>query len=327
MGARPGIESGIVARRLYALIREHRHLPLPGSGETIERFRVLAQVAQEDLSLAKLFESHADALAILSELGEAERIADGSRWAVWCAELQSHRLAFRPDGSGFVRIVGSKAFASGFVLLTHALVSGFGPEGERLLAAIDLRDPSLTPISGGFDSAGMSSTETVDLHFDGVRGTLIGGDAAYLKRPGFTHGAAGVAACWYGGARALMRFAHEIANRRGGPHLNAHLAALDLALEAAANSLRAAAAAIDEHPEDPSQLEVMRARLMTEAAAEAILQRLPRMAGAGMLCRDLSLDRILNDLRIYIRQSHAERDLEAHGLTLSQLEEEALWSL
>ena len=40
-------------------------LPLPGSGQTLERFSRLAQVAGHDLRLCKLFEGHTDALAII----------------------------------------------------------------------------------------------------------------------------------------------------------------------------------------------------------------------------------------------------------------------
>ena len=54
-------------------------LPLPGGGRTGERWAVLAELAGEDLSLARLAEGHADALAILAELG-AGAPAPGSRW-------------------------------------------------------------------------------------------------------------------------------------------------------------------------------------------------------------------------------------------------------
>ena len=40
------------------------NLPLAGSGRTRERWAVLADLAGEDLSLARLAEGHADALAI-----------------------------------------------------------------------------------------------------------------------------------------------------------------------------------------------------------------------------------------------------------------------
>ena len=48
------------------------NLPRPGGGRTRERWAALADLAEEDLSLARLAEGHADALAILAELGAAE---------------------------------------------------------------------------------------------------------------------------------------------------------------------------------------------------------------------------------------------------------------
>ncbi|NWD89721.1 acyl-CoA dehydrogenase, partial [Pseudomonas sp. K5002] len=49
---------------LRALVEEGLdQLPLPGSGQTLERFSRLAQVAGHDLRLCKLFEGHTDALA------------------------------------------------------------------------------------------------------------------------------------------------------------------------------------------------------------------------------------------------------------------------
>src|SRR5690242_14383921 len=60
-------------------------LPLPGGGRTWERWAVLAELAGEDLSLARLSKGHTDALAILAELG-AGAPAAGSRWGVWAAQ-------------------------------------------------------------------------------------------------------------------------------------------------------------------------------------------------------------------------------------------------
>lgn len=42
---------------------------LPGGGATLARGQVLAAVDADDLALAKLYEGHTDALAILAEAG------------------------------------------------------------------------------------------------------------------------------------------------------------------------------------------------------------------------------------------------------------------
>ena len=71
---------------LKALQREALDcLPLPGSGETLERFSRLAQVAGHDLGLCKLFEGHTDALAIIAEL-HGPLPPSGSTWGMWAAE-------------------------------------------------------------------------------------------------------------------------------------------------------------------------------------------------------------------------------------------------
>jgi len=57
---------GMAMRRLLA--EGLTELPLPGGGATRERWRALAAVAAIDLSLAKIYEVHTDALAILAEL-------------------------------------------------------------------------------------------------------------------------------------------------------------------------------------------------------------------------------------------------------------------
>lgn len=58
---------------LYQLVSLSKSLPYPASGHTYQRWQLFAQIAGYDLSLAKLFESHHDALSILNELGYQEK--------------------------------------------------------------------------------------------------------------------------------------------------------------------------------------------------------------------------------------------------------------
>jgi hypothetical protein len=74
-----GPGSAVAAAFADAVESGRLSLPLPGGGRTRERWAVLADLAGEDLSLARLAEGHADALAILAELGHAAPPA-GSRW-------------------------------------------------------------------------------------------------------------------------------------------------------------------------------------------------------------------------------------------------------
>jgi len=60
---------GPALRELYA--GGGLDLPLPAAGATWARWQALAELAAEDLSLARLAEAHTDAIAILAELGAA----------------------------------------------------------------------------------------------------------------------------------------------------------------------------------------------------------------------------------------------------------------
>src|SRR5438067_12284843 len=87
------------------------NLPLPGGGRTRERWAVLADLAAEDLSLARLAEGHADALAILAELGVLASPLAGRRLGVRAAQPPGPRLtASRADGGG--RLDGTKQYRS-----------------------------------------------------------------------------------------------------------------------------------------------------------------------------------------------------------------------
>lgn len=307
-------------------------LPLPGQGRTLARWQALAAVAAHNLSLVKLYEGHTDALAIMAELGTPAPAA-GHTWAVWGAEPPSHRLlatAGRPaaglaPGSA-VQLSGSKAWCSGAQSVDHALVTAWLSDSERCLVAVDMHQAGIEVTSDGWHAVGMAASASVDVHMDGATGTLVGRPGDYLSRPGFQHGGAGIAACWYGASARLAGHLLQGCRAKAEPHALAHLGAVDVALSTTAALLRAAAALVDAHPNQAWPLAVNRTRLAAEAAAQQVLLHVPRALGPGPLCKDRSLATLLADLPIFIRQSHAERDLAALGQSIAQ-QEDMPWML
>ncbi|SAI21932.1 Uncharacterized proteins%2C LmbE homologs [Bordetella ansorpii] len=321
-----GAHAGLALKRLVEA--GWGDLPMPASGRTLERWAVLAAVGERDLVLAKLLESHADALAILHELRGAACASPGQTWAVWCAEPPDRRLEFRHGGQEGVTLHGVKAWCSAAQWVTHAVVSGWNGRGEPCLAAVDMSQPEVRATTQGWHAVGMAGTASGDVQFDGARAIALGEPRAYTERPGFMHGAAGVAACWYGGAAGIARHLHRLARRRqDDAFVQAHLGAVDVALAQAASLLRGAAASIDASPFDNCAVPVQRARLAVEATVQTVLERAPRALGAGPLCKDAGLARLFADLPVYLRQSHAERDLAAHGKAMAMLPAEPAWTL
>ena len=320
-------------------------LPLPGSGETLKRWQALATVAAHDLALVKLFEGHTDASAILEELG-GDAPSDGSLWATWCAEPPDARVVFEAHGNSansplasaasslsassvappVVRLYGTKAWCSGAASVTHAVVSGWNAAGDPCLAAVSLQQPSVTVTEQGWQAIGMAGSASVDVRFDGAHATQLGAPGDYTRRIGFWHGGAGIAACWYGGAWRIAQMVRELSQGSKEPHRLAHLGAIDVALMGAAAVLRASAVWIDTHPGADAQVIAMRARLAVEGAAEEVIRHAGRALGAGPLCRNARFARAMADLPVFLRQSHAERDLASLG-TLALDARAAPWML
>ncbi len=287
-------------------------LPLPAAGATIDRWRMLAAVGAHDLSVAKLFEGHTDALAILHEAG-ADIAEPGAAWGTWCAEPPSARLLIEHAGDGTCRLHGRKAWCSGAADVSHALVSCWNAAGEAMLAAVDMRRPGVTVTAAGWHAVGMAGSNSVDVLFDRVPALPVGDPGFYVRRAGFWHGGAGVAACWFGAAARLANVLRERLAQGSDPHGLARLGDAAVALQASAALMRETAAGIDRRPDADAMLAALSVRLAVEAAATGTLDAVGRALGAGILCKDAGIARLAADLPVFLRQSHAERDQEAVG--------------
>jgi alkylation response protein AidB-like acyl-CoA dehydrogenase len=304
-------------------------LPVPGAGATLARWQALAAVGAHDLALAKLYEGHTDAVAILAEAEMADVGAEGL-WGTWCAEAPNARLALQ-RGDGAFTLSGRKAWCSGAADVSHALVSCWTGSGESCLAAVALDQPGVTVTGDGWHAVGMAGSRSVDVLFDNAAAVPVGEPGFYVDRPGFWHGGAGVAAVWYGAAQALavtLRSAIAARLASGQPvdvHRLTQVGEVDVALQTTAALMRAAAFEIDAAPFDNGMVRALRVRLAVEDCANTVLHAVGRALGAGPLCKDVRIARLFADLPVFLRQSHAERDLETLGRSMAV--EESPWSL
>ncbi|SDE32561.1 acyl-CoA dehydrogenase [Paraburkholderia lycopersici] len=304
------------ARRLSTVFPA---LPQPGAGNTLARWQFLASVAARDLALVKIYEAHADACAILADLSASGRVentsplspapSSPSLWAVWAARAPRNDVRFALRDGTHVRLGGTKAWCSGAHFVTHALVTCVDADGLDWLAAVPMDQPGVTVSARGWEAVGMAVTQSVEVDFADAHATLVAAPRAYVCRPGFWHGAAGIAACWYGATAALAVRLRDAAERRDDPHLRAHLGAADVALVAARACLRECADEIDAAPHADAKRLALRARGAVESAVDSTLRACARALGAAPLCRDRWFARMATDLPVFVRQSHAEADL------------------
>lgn len=297
-------------------------VPLPGSGATLLRWQALAAVAATDLSLAKLYEGHTDALAIFGELGVApDSAADSPSWCVWAAETPQGRSVIDtvPGASnGEVELNGAKCWCSGVAGASDALLTAWHADGRGpQLVSVRLRLPGVRVSSAAWQAVGMAGSGSLDVAFEHASARMVGTLGAYLNRPGFWQGGAGIAACWYGGSLAIADVLRAAAIQgpaaARSPYRLAALGRVDVSLHATAALLREGAAWIDANPQADASAVALRLRLCAEETATLTLAEVGRALGATPFCRDARFARTAADLPVFIRQSHAERDLAALG--------------
>jgi alkylation response protein AidB-like acyl-CoA dehydrogenase len=315
--------SSLVERLKRFVADEAPEMPLPGLGFTDTRWLTLAGLGREDTVLGRLAEGHADAVAILAELG-GPAPSRGQIWGVWAAEPPSPVLEAAQGKNGW-KLTGVKPWCSGAHIVTNALVTARVGDRSRLFA-VDMTQDWCSPIPNTWHAVGMSRSDSGTVRFDGANAVPVGEIGSYVERPGFWHGGLGVAAVWFGSACAVADTLHAAAQSSSDPHTMAHLGAVAASLGAASAALTTAAAEIDADPTDSEARGSTRARIVraiVESAATDTIDRVGRALGAAPLCANGEHARRVADLTVFLRQSHAERDLAALGQEIAK--EESPW--
>jgi alkylation response protein AidB-like acyl-CoA dehydrogenase len=311
----------MLTERLLNALRSlaEENLPLPGAGETARRHRRLFEVGREDLSLARLAEAHWDAVAILAETGRAPQAH--AIYGVWASERSGQGLRLE-ESAGVFSVSGTKMFCSGAGLVDRALVTVGSPRPWLVDIDLNRNVESVQFDESNWKANAFRNTRTATASFDRVSvspDNLVGDPNWYLERPGFWHGACGPAACWAGGAAALVDYAKT--QSRCDPHALAHLGAMHASVWALRSYLESAANEIDtrENDYELNRLRALTLRHLVEQACTDILRRVPRAYGPHPLTMDEDVSRRYQELDVYLRQSHAERDLELLGRSLAPL--------
>jgi hypothetical protein len=294
-----------------------RQLPLPGGGQTLVRWAVLAAVAQQNLTVARVLEAHSDALAIIAEAGQPP--ADGT-WGVFAAETPGHRLEARE-----LTLTGVKPWCSLAGQLDSALVTAHAGDSRQLFR-VGLRHPSVSvDPPGDWVARGLRTVTSQAVRFDATPAEPVGAPGWYLTRPGFAWGAIGVAACWHGGAAGLGATLLLRSAGREGDLPDLHAGIVDAALHASAAVLASAARDLDAgRASGPAgDIAGLRARAVVAETVERVIRQVGHALGPAPLAFDEEHARRVADLELYVRQHHAERDLARLGAAVRRAAQNA----
>ncbi len=285
-------------------------LPLPGGGKTPQRHSALADFGRIDLSLGRIVEAHTDALAILAA-AERAPITE-ALYGVWASESPQAVLMAERTAQGEWRLHGKKRYCSGTTFVSAALVTARVDDGVELFE-VTMSQTGVRIEPSEWASAAFADTETRAVSFTAVSvKSPLGDKNWYLNRPGFWHGAIGPAACWAGGALSLVDAANRMTRRDS--HARAHLGAMSASAWCMHAMLEKAGQEIDADPHDSrgeARVRALQVRHLIERACVEIMDRFGRATGPQLLAYDRQIARQYAALTLYLRQSHAERDLES----------------
>ena len=287
-----------------------RRYRCPGRVTRQSDTQALARWGAADLSFARIAEAHTDATAILAECRRPVR--SGGLYGVWASDAPPSRVTCERLTSGEWRIEGIKQFCSGAAFVDAALVTAHHADGIFLFD-LPVKDSRVTLQPSAWASPAFADTSTTAVQFHGMvvpDEKRLGEAGWYLNRAGFWHGSIGPAACWAGGAQALIEAASAL-NRRD-PHSRAHVGALQSSAWQLNAILEQAGREIDADPKDGSataRTRGLKVRHLIERCCTEVLDRFGRATGPHLLAYDSHIVRQHQALALYIRQCHGERDL------------------
>lgn len=287
---------------------------------TLLRWQVLAYISGIDLTLAKWFESHLDALSILYELGYGE--TQQGLWAVWAAEGHPNPIRYQ-DG----KINGSKSWCSGAHIVDYALMTYRDDDGKSQLLTVAMNQSGIDIDNSAWQAVGMQATDTATVTFNHVAATKVGAPNAYLDRVGFWHGAAGVAACWYGATASLASYLIESYQQKPNDYKAMYLGQISSDLAVSRQYLHQVAYLIDSQPEDNHELAIRQLRTNIEQLARQVIETVGQALGAAPFCGNAHFATLSADLTVFIRQSHGAFDLQRIGELTSFQAEGNIWQL
>ncbi len=294
-------------------------------------FEALRALGRANLSVARLFEGHMNAVKLVMLYGSpamrreiALAIGKGLLLGVWGADDLAAPLSFARRGA-HLRLGGAKRFASGLGLVGRAVVTAASDEGARML---------LVPTTEAqrcdqqvWRMAGMRATRSGRYDFEGVElpaASLLGEPGDYLREPHFEGGIWRYCAAHLGGAEALyeaMREALVARERADDPHQQRRIVEAASAIETARLWLVRAASEVEADGAQPAKATLsLLAREITEASCRTVIETVERALGMAAHEEGTGVERMRRELALFLcqaapdaKRARAARALVDHG--------------
>ncbi|MDX1541956.1 MAG: acyl-CoA dehydrogenase family protein, partial [Geminicoccaceae bacterium] len=285
------------------------------------------------LPLGRLYEGHVNALLLASTFARPAQVRDWGRdarrgrlFAVWNTEA-ADGVRFLPVGRRY-HLEGAKTFASGAGDVPRPMVTGRLPDGGWQMAILRLDQGHEERVDRRFwQPLGMHASSSQRIDFTGLEvgpDDLLGAPGDYHRPPWFTSGAIRFAAVQQGGAEAVLDVVCETLGSRkrtDDPDQRRRAGEMAIALESGRLWLKRAGElwdrALGEDADGAAGDDLVLAGHMTrtaiERAALLVLEHAERSIGLMGMNRPHPLERLVRDLRMYLRQPAPDQALADVG--------------
>ena len=295
---------------------------------------ILRRIGAADLSVARLFEGHVNAIMLVSKYGTSAQIAslaasvrNGNLTGVWGAE-DANGLRREPRDEAW-SLQGRKVFASGAGLLAKPLVTVGTPQGP-IVYMLDLM-PGHRADTSVWKPLGMKATASGNIDLTNIvvgRSEQVGEPGDFMRQPFFSGGAWRFCAAQLGAMERLTGLYGDQLRARGrssDPYQLERIARCAAASGTALFWIEEASRRFGDESLDPAAVVAFTnlTRMVTERAALEVIESVQRGAGLGAFMHGNPIERIARDLTTYLRQpvpdlamSDAARSVLAGELTI-----------
>jgi alkylation response protein AidB-like acyl-CoA dehydrogenase len=273
---------------------------------------ILRLLGSADLSIARLFEGHVNAVMLVARYGHrnqlrtlSQRITRGGLSAVWGADDAQGLHVLNPSAPV---LQGRKILASGAGFITDPLVTAKATDGQ-VMCLLHLTMNEAVDLSG-WNAQGMRSTATgsMDLSETALSSeNMIGVAGDFTRQPFFSGGAWRFCAAHLGATERLVDLFrdHLVARHRGEDSYQLQrLAQCVAAAKTARYWVDEAARRLSVDETDVPNVVAFAnlTRMVTERCALDVMELVQRGVGLSSFIRPHPIERISRDLATYLRQ-------------------------
>jgi len=273
---------------------------------------ILRLLGSADLSVARLFEGHINAVSLVARYGDqdqmqalAARVAMGGLSAVWGADDAKglHVINGRKPV-----LQGRKILASGAGFVTDPIVTAKAGDGQ-VMCLLQLAMEEKVDLSA-WTAQGMRSTATGAIDLSGIVVTaenMVGVAGDFMRQPYFSGGAWRFCAAHVGATERLVDLFrdHLVTTARGeDPYQRQRLAQGIACAKTARFWVEEAARRLSAEEPDADNVVAFAnlTRMVTERCALDVMETVQRGVGLSSFVRPHPIERISRDLATYLRQ-------------------------